>query len=122
MMRCYPALVVTLMAIALPAYAQDALVDAAVAAGSVGEQADGYLGIRTGGGADLSARVDQINIKRRALYTRLAASRGVTIADVAAATACQTLDSVAPGGWWRDPRGTWVARGAGAIAKPAYCG
>ena len=52
-------------------------VRAAIAAGQVGERADGYLGIRGSVGGDVRAEVEQINIKRRALYTERAQQRGV---------------------------------------------
>ena len=68
------------------------------------------------------AEVDSINIKRRAAYTDLAAKRGVTVADVAAATGCQTLASrVKTGQAFRIGSGAWQTKGAGAIALPDYC-
>jgi hypothetical protein len=95
---------------------------AAIAAGTVGEQADGYLGIAGTVGADVRAEVESINIKRRAVYTDLAGKRGVTVQDVAAATGCQTLSSrVKPGQVYRVGGGAWQTKGAGAISLPAYC-
>ena len=107
-----------------PALAQaDAAVEAARSRGEVGEQADGYLGLRSGGG-DLKSRVDQINIKRRAIYTDLAAKRGVSVADVGAATACELFGSrVAPGEFYKDESGAWQQRqGSGPVKLPSYCG
>ena len=95
---------------------------AAIAAGTVGEQADGYLGIAGTVGADVRAEVESINIKRRAVYTDLAGKRGVTVQEVAAATGCQTLSSrVKPGQVYRVGGGAWQTKGAGAISLPAYC-
>ena len=105
-----------------PARAQSGVVAAAMSAGQVGEQADGYLGVNGSVGADVRAEVESINIKRRAAYTDLAAKRGVTVADVAAATGCQTLASrVKPGQVYRIGTGGWQTKGSGAIALPAYC-
>jgi len=116
---------VAAVALAGPALAQaaDPVVEAARAKGEVGEQADGYLGLRNGGG-DLKARVDQINIKRRAIYTDLAAKRGVTVADVGAATACELFGSrIGPGEYYRDESGAWQQRkGSAPVTLPAYCG
>jgi uncharacterized protein YdbL (DUF1318 family) len=93
-----------------------------MAAGSVGEQSDGYLGIAGSVSADVRAEVEAINIKRRAAYTDLAAKRGVTVADVAAATGCQTLASrVKPGQVYRIGTGPWQTKGAAAIVLPPYC-
>ena len=58
------------------------------ASGVVGEQADGYLGLAGSASADIRARMDSVNIQRRAYYTDLAARRGATIEEVAATTAC----------------------------------
>jgi len=115
-------LIVAALLLATPALAQDAAVNAAQASGTVGEQADGYLGLHGAPSADVRARVEQINIKRRAVYTDLAAKRGVSISDVAGATACQILDSVGQGQWWRDAAGAWHQHSSGPITKPSYCG
>jgi len=105
-----------------PARAQSGPVAAAMAAGTVGEQADGYLGIAGTVGADVRSEVESINIKRRAAYTQLAGQRGVTVQDVAAATGCQTLSSrVKQGQAYRIGAGPWQTKGAGAISLPAYC-
>jgi uncharacterized protein YdbL (DUF1318 family) len=119
-----PALMVAIIAGlgAQPAFAQDNVVSAAKAAGTVGEQADGYLGIKGSVGADVRSAVDALNIKRRAAYTDLAAKRNVTVQDVAASTACQTLATrVQTGQIYKIGSADWQVKGAGAIALPAYC-
>jgi uncharacterized protein YdbL (DUF1318 family) len=103
------------------ARAQGSEVAAAMAAGTVGEQADGYLGIAGTVGADVRSGVEAINIKRRAAYTDLASKRGVTVQDMAAATGCQTLGRVKPGQMYRIGAGPWQKKGADAIALPGYC-
>lgn len=116
------AIVATGITMTAPARAQSGAVAGAIAAGSVGEQSDGYLGIAGSVSADVRAEVESINIKRRAAYTDLAGKRGVTVADVAAATGCQTLASrVKAGQAYRIAGGAWQTKGAGAIALPTYC-
>lgn len=111
-----------LMILSAPAMAQDSVVSAAKAAGTVGEQADGYLGTKGSVSAEVRAAVDALNIKRRAAYTELAAKRGVTVADMAAVTGCQTLAGrVAQGQIYRIGNGDWQTKGAGPIALPDYC-
>lgn len=108
--------------ISRPAFAQSSAVTAAIADGSVGEQSDGYLGIRGSVSDDVRSGVDAINIKRRAAYTDLAAKRGVTVSDVAAATGCQTLSSrVKAGQAYRIGTGAWQVKGSAPIALPDYC-
>jgi uncharacterized protein YdbL (DUF1318 family) len=99
----------------------DPAVDAARASGEVGEQADGYLGFPKPPSASLKAAVDAVNIKRRAVYTDLAAKRNVTIQEVAGATACELLSSrVGPGQMYRTSSGAWKANN-GSVEKPAFC-
>src|SRR3546814_5312536 len=85
--------------------AADPVVEQARAQGVVGEQADGYLGFAKSAAGDLKSRVDAINIKRRAFYTDLAAKRGVTVQEVAAATACELFQTrVVPGEAYRSEK------------------
>jgi len=94
---------------------------AAIAAGQVGERADGYLGVRGSVSGDVRAEVEQINIKRRSLYTSRAQERGVAVEAVAVATACQAMQRVAPGHAY-NLGGGWAVRGAGEPApKPGNC-
>jgi uncharacterized protein len=114
----------TVLGIAGIALAQTAppLVSAALSDGTVGEQADGYMGFKGTPSGALRAEVDAINIKRRAAYTGLAAQRGVTVKDVAATVGCETLEKrVAQGRAYMLPDGVWRVRGATAITLPAYC-
>ena len=105
------------------ARAQASAVAAAIDAGTVGEQADGYLGIRSAVSASIKSEVEAINIKRRAGYTQLAEQRGVTVKDVAAAVGCKTLASrVGAGEAYQLRDGVWRVRsGSAPIALPDYC-
>ena len=99
----------------------DPAVETARAAGQVGEQSDGYLGFPQPPSAALKAAVDAVNIKRRAVYTDLAAKRNVTIQEVAGATACELLTSrVGPGQMYRTVAGTWKSNN-GSVEKPSFC-
>ena len=95
----------------------------ALAAGTVGEQADGFLGVRGQVSPATRSEVEAINIKRRAAYTDLAAQRGVTVKDVAAAVGCTTLKTrVAPGQAYQLRDGVWrVREGSAPIPLPDYC-
>lgn len=113
------------MALATPAAAQDAAINQARAEGLVGEQADGYLGMTPGSSvsADVRARVDQTNIRRRALYTQRAAERGVSVNEMAAAVACEVFGArIAVGERYRDEGGQWRQRTASSpVAMPSFC-
>jgi uncharacterized protein len=116
------------LALAAPAFAQrDAVIAEARAAGLVGEQADGYLGFAPGAqiSADLRGRVEQNNMRRRAAYTERAASaRGATVAEIAAAVACEVFqERISLGERYRDDQGVWRQHSATqAVAVPAVCG
>lgn len=111
----------SLLSLGGPALAQ-ASVSAAMAGAQVGERADGYLGVRGQVSPAVKAEVEQINIKRRAVYTQRAAERGVAIEVIAAATGCQTLKRVAPGQAYSLDGASWHVRGAGDPAPlPPNC-
>jgi uncharacterized protein len=94
------------------------------ASGQVGEQADGYLGPVGSASAEVRSQMDSVNIQRRAAYTQLAAQRGATIEEVAAATACQLFATrVGPGQYYRLPDGVWRQRNGGEpVPRPSHCG
>lgn len=105
------------------ARAQAGAVAAAIDAGTVGEQADGYLGVRSSVSASIRSEIEAINIKRRAGYTQLAEQRGVTVKDVAAAVGCKTLaNRVGAGEAYQLRDGVWRVRNGNApIDLPDYC-
>lgn len=113
-------------ALAVPAAAQnDAVLAQGRANGLIGEQADGYLGFVPGAqiSADLRARVDQNNIRRRALYTERATQRNASVNEMAAAVACEVFAGrIAMGERYRDERGQWRQRTASQpVAVPSFC-
>jgi uncharacterized protein YdbL (DUF1318 family) len=104
------------------AQGDDGVVASARASGDVGEQADGYLGFVTAPSGAVKSAVDAVNIKRRAIYTEIAARQNATVQEVAAARGCDQLAKrVAPGQKYRTGGG-WQTRGPGAIDLPAICG
>ena len=114
----------TALALAAPAMlaAQDS-VYAAQAAGTVGERYDGYLGMSSSGGESLRRQVATVNLKRRSLYSQLAARRGVSPEEVGVTAACQLLARVEVGEAYLLGDNVWRRRHAGESApRPSYCG
>jgi uncharacterized protein YdbL (DUF1318 family) len=68
--------------LAAPSVAQTPAVNGARASGAVGERYDGYMGVAAPVSGALRSQVATINIKRRSLYSNLAASKGVSPQDV----------------------------------------
>ena len=110
----------TAVVLGAAASAQTPMVDAARLAGRVGERFDGYIGYVTPPTTALRSQVDAINIRRRALYSNLAASRGVTPQDVGITAGCQLLARIAAGQAYLLNDGRWRRRGTES-ARPDYC-
>ena len=112
------------LAVPAPATAQDsAAIVAARRAGQVGERFDGYLGISSANvSADLRRHVSAVNIRRRALYSNLAARKGVTPEEVGITAACSLLGRVNVGEYYLLNQGGWRRLAPGQSAVPTYCG
>jgi uncharacterized protein YdbL (DUF1318 family) len=110
------ALGVAAAAAPLPVFAQTAaqksVIDAAKASGTVGEQADGFLGFRVPtSDTGLQSAVTTTNDARRAAYARRGAEAG-TSAEVAGARMFETLllPRIESGEWYRNAQGRWVQK------------
>jgi hypothetical protein len=93
------------------AFAGDPEVDAAIASGAVGERADGYLGVVTSVSPAVERKVQDINNRRRALYEKLAAETGTTVAQVATITGEKQIAKASDGDMIMTPEGAWVRAG-----------
>lgn len=98
--------------IAVPAIAQqrDPAYAAARSAGKVGEQPDGYLGVVGSGDPATQRLVDDINIKRRAVYADKAQKNNATLEAYALSAGCTAVLRTVPGEKYRAPDGTWQTR------------
>lgn len=117
-------LAIGLGAIAAPAGAQT-YPDLAAArrAGQVGERFDGYLGYASTPSPLVQRQAAAINIRRRALYSALAARRGATTHAAGIATGCELLASLPVGEAYMLSDGVWRRRRVGEPApRPQYCG
>lgn len=108
--------------LATPASAQrDPAYAAARASGTVGEKIDGYLGVVGAGSPALQAVVNDINIKRRALYSQKAQAAAATLDEYALTAGCQAILATKPGEKYQAPDGSWQTRGAAAPLRDARC-
>lgn len=98
-----------------PAYAE------ARASGQVGEKMDGYLGIVGDGSPELRRLVNDINIKRRALYSQRAQATNATLEEYALTAGCQAILSTSPGEKYQAPDGSWQTRGSGRPLRDSRC-
>ncbi len=88
------------------------VVDAAKAAGVVGEQADGFLGfVRESGDPGLRAAVNEINAGRAQLYREAGAKNGVSAEAAGAATYTQVVQTrLKAGEYYRPAGGAWIRK------------
>lgn len=109
-------------AMAVPALAQrDPAYDAARASGQVGEKMDGYLGVVGAGTADLKRIVNDINIKRRAVYAQKAQENNATLEEYALSAGCQLILKTQPGEKYQAPDGSWQTRTNAAPQRDSRC-
>ncbi len=98
-----------------PAYA------AARASGQIGEKMDGYLGFVAAPGAALRAMVEDLNIKRKAVYAEKAQAANATVEEYALTAGCLAISRTVSGEKYQAPDGSWQTRGAGAPLRDSRC-
>lgn len=88
------------------------VVDAAKAAGVVGEQADGFLGfVKPNSDAALKAAVDEINQGRASLYREAAQRNGVSVEAAGASAYTQVVQTkLKPGEFYKPAGGSWTRK------------
>ena len=104
-----------LPALVQPAFADlasdKAKVDAAKAAGLVGEQADGYLGFVKGSAdAATTSAVNAINAARGNVYAQTAAKTGVSKDAAGQATGVQLIAKLPAGQYYKPLGGNWTKK------------
>ena len=113
---------VALATVASPAQAQrDPAYAAARASGEVGEKADGYLGIVGAATPTLQRLVNDINIKRKAVYAKRAQAEGATVEQYAFAAGCLAIMRTSPGEKYQTPAGSWETRTSAAPTRDPRC-
>ena len=110
------------VAMPVSALAQDPVtILAARRAGQIGERYDGYLGYVTAPSPALRRQVDAVNIRRRSLYSNLAARRGVSPQEVGITAACSLLRRIGLGEYYLPGQGSWRRVAPGQSPVPGYC-
>ena len=81
------------------------------------------MGYAAAPSATLRSQVEAVNIRRRALYSNLAARKGVSPQEVGITAGCQLLARVGIGQAYMLSDGVWRRRPVGQSAPtPGYCG
>ncbi|MDP9057114.1 MAG: YdbL family protein [Pseudomonadota bacterium] len=98
-----------------PAYA------AARSAGQVGELMNGYLGVTGAGTAEVRRMVDDINIRRKAVYAEKAQVQHATVEEYAFTSGCVLILHTEAGEKYQAPNGSWQTRSAQPPARDPRC-
>ena len=116
------AVAVALGGIVTPAFAQrDPVYAAARSAGQVGEKMDGYLGIVGTETPELRRMVNDINIKRRAVYSQRAQATNATLEEYALTAGCQAILATSAGEKYQAPDGSWQTRTSAPPLRDSRC-
>jgi len=98
-----------------PAYAQ------ARASGQIGEKMDSYLGIVGAETSQLRRLVNDINIKRRAVYAKRAQAANATLEEYALTAGCEAISRTKAGEKYQAPNGSWQTRTSAAPLRDPRC-
>lgn len=101
---------------------RDPAYQSARASGLVGEKSDGYLGFATSPSPDIRALVEDINIKRKAAYSKEALANGATVEEMALRSGCRLIaERTVAGEKYQTPSGQWMTRDASAPQLDPRC-
>ena len=98
-----------------PAYA------AARASGQIGEKPDGYLGFVTPPSPAVRAMVEDLNIKRKAVYADKARAANATVEEYALTAGCLAISRTVAGEKYMSPDGVWRTRGSEPPVRDPRC-
>ncbi len=108
--------------VATPVMAQrDPAYEAARSSGAIGEKPDGYLGYVSSPSASTKALVEDLNIKRKAAYTRKAQATNSTVEQFAFTSGCNLIMRTTPGEKYQAPDGSWQTRSSAAPTRDSRC-
>lgn len=90
--------------------------------GLIGEKSDGYLGFVTAPTPMVRALVEDINIKRKAIYSKEALANGATVEEMALRTGCRLIaERTVAGEKYQTPSGQWKTRDDSAPELDPRC-
>jgi len=101
---------------------RDPAYQSARASGLVGEKSDGYLGFASSPSPAIRALVEDINIKRKAAYSKEALANGATVEEMALRSGCRLIgERTVAGEKYQTPSGQWKTRDGGAPELDPRC-
>ncbi|MEH6756396.1 MAG: YdbL family protein [Parasphingorhabdus sp.] len=108
--------------VATPVMAQrDPAYESARSSGAIGEKPDGYLGYVKAPSASVKALVEDLNIKRKAAYTRKAQETNSTVEQFAFTSGCNLINRTVAGEKYQAPDGSWQTRTSVEPIRDSRC-
>jgi len=95
--------------------------NSAKAAGQIGEKMDGYVAVVGAGTPELRKIVDDINIKRKAVYAQKAQAQHATVEEYAFTSGCLLIAKTQPGEKYQAPDGSWQTRTSAPPLRDSRC-
>jgi uncharacterized protein len=90
--------------------------------GLVGEKSDGYLGFVSAPSPAIKALVEDINIKRKAAYSKESLANGATVEEMALRNGCRLIgERTVAGEKYQTPSGAWKTRDGGRPELDPRC-
>ena len=89
--------------------------------GEVGEKVDGYLGVVGAPNPTLRRMVEDLNIRRKAVYSEHAQAQHATLEEYAFTSGCRLIEATVPGEKYQGPDGVWHERTAAAPLRDTRC-
>jgi uncharacterized protein len=109
-------------AVAYQTAGRDPAYQSARDSGLVGEKSDGYLGFVSAPSPAIKALVEDINIKRKAAYSKESLANGATVEEMALRNGCRLIgERTVAGEKYQTPNGTWKTRDAGRPELDPRC-
>ena len=115
------AAVLALLPAVANAQARDPAYAAARSSGQIGEKMDGYLGYVGSPAPTLRAVVEDINIKRKAVYAEKARANNATVEEYALTSGCLAIARTTPGEKYQAPDGSWQTRSSAPPMRDSRC-
>ena len=114
--------VLAAVSLAAPAQAQrDPAYQAARQHGLVGEKPDGYLGFVSAPSDQLRALIDDLNLRRRSVYTERATTAGATVEQMAFTAGCNLIAQTVTGEKYMAPDRSWMTRTSEPPVRDSRC-
>lgn len=100
---------------------RDPAYSSARSSGQIGEKMDGYLGIVGAETPEIRRLVNDINIKRRAVYAEKAQAANATLEEYALTAGCLAIARTEPGEKYQAPSGAWQTRTSAPPQRDSRC-